>query len=593
MATIMAKHIPGMKDPVYYYQWSYRVKQNPRDTGKGPGSGPSRVKTETIYLGTADQIRDRCRGVLPPQAVHAKAFGWVAAVLSMVEQLGIVSVVDRVVPKRHQGLTPGTYVALGIIAKLCAPDKSWRGFGPWIQKTMVPERWALPPTLLDSQNFWDHWALLCSETTVSPTTNDAPLLETDTILQIEEAIWDTVQTQYRIRLDEILYDATNCYTFFQPETAASVAQRGHNKAGRDHQRQIGLALAATREGGIPLLSLVYRGNCHDAKLFPESMTRLIHRIARLQQDAHHLVLICDRGNNSRANFDALQAHAADDSHPLRVDVIGGLVAAHHRDLLRKPLKAYSQTHENLRVWTGKRTVYGLSATVVMTYHPGLAARQRRALDRQIQRARHAFQEYWTTHTRGSSATRLTGLATLQKKLRGGRFWTLAVDDQDHLQLRANRAARAARYQEHGKRLLFSTDQSLSVEAILSAYNHDKVQVEEDFRTLKAADFIRIQPLRHWTDSKIRVYALVCVLALLVLKLMMRTLAEHQWGLSAAVLKQELTDIQEIYLQMTPTTLHRLLTTRSTIQQQLYDLFHLDQYAPNNGATTLPLHIANG
>ena len=132
-----------------------------------------------------------------------------------------------------------------------------------------------------------------------------------------------------------------------------------------------------------------------------------------------------------------------------------------------------------------------------------------------------------------------------------------------------------------------------MEAILSAYNHDKVQVEEDFRTLKAADFIRIQPLRHWTDSKIRVYALVCVLALLVLKLMMRTLAEHQWGLSAAVLKQELTDIQEIYLQMTPTTLHRLLTTRSTIQQQLYDLFHLDQYAPNNGATTLPLHIANG
>ncbi len=89
------------------------------------------------------------------------------------------------------------------------------------------------------------------------------------------------------------------------------------------------------------------------------------------------VLICDRGNNSRAKFDALQAHAADDSHPLRVDVIGGLVAAHHRDLLRKPLKAYSQTHKNLRVWTGKRTVYGLSAIVVMTYHPGLAARQRR------------------------------------------------------------------------------------------------------------------------------------------------------------------------------------------------------------------------
>ncbi|PSR22498.1 MAG: hypothetical protein C7B45_06670 [Sulfobacillus acidophilus] len=591
MATIVVKHIPGMKEPVYYYQRSYRVKLHPSDAGKGPGSGPSRVKTETIYLGTADHIRDRCRVGTPPQAVHAKAFGWAAAVLGMIERLGIVPAVDRLVPKRHQGLTPGTYVALGILAKLCAPDKSWRGFGSWVQKTIVPERWELPPTLLDAQNFWDQWDLLCPEASVSPTTDDAPLLETDTILRIEEAIWDNVQTQYRIRLDEVLYDATNCFTFFQPETAASRAQRGHNKAGRDAQRQVGLALAATRDGGFPLLSLVYRGNCHDAKLFPESMTRLITRIARLQQDAHHLILIFDRGNNSQANLNALMAHKPKDA-PLRVDVIGGLVGTHHRDLLAKPLKAYPHTYENLRVWTGERTVYGLSATVVMTYHPGLAARQRRALDRQIRRAHDALQEYWTTHVRGSSATRQAGLAKLQAKLRGGRFWTVAVDDQDHLRLRANRAARAARYQEHGKRLLFSTDQSLTIEAILSAYNRDKVQIEDDFRVLKAPDLVRIQPLRHWTDSKIRVYALVCVLALLVLKLMMRTVAEHQLGMSALVLKQELTDIQEIYLQMNATTLHRVLTTRSTIQQQLYDLFDLNQYAPQKDLTALPLHTAN-
>ncbi len=85
-----------------------------------------------------------------------------------------------------------------------------------------------------------------------------------------------------------------------------------------------------------------------------------------------------------------------------------------------------------------------------------------------------------------------------------------MNDQDHLQLRANRATRATRHQEHGKRVRFSTDQSLTVEAILSAYNRDKVQVEDNFRFLKAPDLVRIQPLRHWTDSKIRVYALVCV-----------------------------------------------------------------------------------
>ncbi len=54
MATIVAKHIPGMKEPVYYYQRSCRVKLHLRNGGKGPGSGPSCVKTETIY----DHIRE-------------------------------------------------------------------------------------------------------------------------------------------------------------------------------------------------------------------------------------------------------------------------------------------------------------------------------------------------------------------------------------------------------------------------------------------------------------------------------------------------------------------------------------------------------
>ncbi len=47
--------------------------------GNRSGSCTSRVKTETIYLGTADRIRDWCRVDIPPLAVHAKAFEWMAA----------------------------------------------------------------------------------------------------------------------------------------------------------------------------------------------------------------------------------------------------------------------------------------------------------------------------------------------------------------------------------------------------------------------------------------------------------------------------------------------------------------------------------
>ena len=49
---------------------------------------------------------------------------------------------------------------MGVLAQLCAPDKNWRSFGPWLQKTVMPEHWVLPAHLLVAQNFWHHRGLL-------------------------------------------------------------------------------------------------------------------------------------------------------------------------------------------------------------------------------------------------------------------------------------------------------------------------------------------------------------------------------------------------------------------------------------------------
>ena len=178
------------------------------------------------------------------------------------------------------------------------------------------------------------------------------------------------------------------------------------------------------------------------------------------------------------------------------------------------MRQYRQIVGDLRVWSGPRTVYGLEATVVLTYHAGLAARQRRAFDRQIDKAQLRLTTYWADRKRGSLDDRIEGLIRLQKQIRGGRYWQVTVETDGTLRLRADQAARARRRAEFGKRLLFTTDRSRTIEDILAAYNHDKPQIEGDFRLLKAADCLRIQPIRHWTDSKIRVYALICVLSLL-------------------------------------------------------------------------------
>ena len=70
-------------------------------------------------------------------------------------------------------------------------------------------------------------------------------------------------------------------------------------------------------------------------------------------------------------------------------------------------------------------------------------------------------------------------------------------------------------------------------------------MEEDFRAIKAPDLVRFSPIRHFTDTKIRLYALVCVLALLVLKVM--AIKAQDLGLSLEAMAQELAGIEEVLL----------------------------------------------
>ena len=64
----------------YYYQRTYREKINPADSGKAKGSGRSKVKTESVYLGSAASILKRLKETEGPLETHHREFGFVAAI---------------------------------------------------------------------------------------------------------------------------------------------------------------------------------------------------------------------------------------------------------------------------------------------------------------------------------------------------------------------------------------------------------------------------------------------------------------------------------------------------------------------------------
>jgi hypothetical protein len=133
----------------------------------------------------------------------------------------------------------------------------------------------------------------------------------------------------------------------------------------------------------------------------------------------------------------------------------------------------------------------------------------------------------------------------------------------------------------GKRILF-TDHDWPVAEVVAAYRA-QADVEAGFRQLKDPKMVSFSPMFHWTEQKIRVHALYCVLALMVAHLLRRQAARAGIGMSVRELVSTLDSIQETVM-VYPSTggrprARRMLTDLTPTAARLYELFGLAAHAP--------------
>ena len=75
---------------VYYYlHRAWRERIDPTHQGKQRGSGKSRVRTQSLYLGNAESVVDRLKNNhLKPIEVRHRSFGFVAAIYQTALEIG-------------------------------------------------------------------------------------------------------------------------------------------------------------------------------------------------------------------------------------------------------------------------------------------------------------------------------------------------------------------------------------------------------------------------------------------------------------------------------------------------------------------------
>lgn len=559
MASIQARVSRGIK------YWS--IVESKRVNGK-----PRTTILE--YLGTAETLLDRLQGH-DSRALTSYSHGDTTALLGIASELGILEIINSHVPPlksgkmpMRDGLTVGASFLLAAVGRACKPT-SKLGWYDWCKKTSLQYSLGMSLKDLDSQHFWDQMGCLPSEN----------------IASIESDIVKKLIATYNIKLDRLFFDTTNFFSFIDSSNdRCDLPQRGKNKQKRYDLRQIGMALLVSRQHQFPLFHQVYRGNKNDVTVFKEVFGDLTARLRGLDQGLSDITIVFDKGNNSKENFALLDSEE-------NLHYVGGLVSSHFIDLIKEANKNFSTMKiddEEIPVYRLQREVWGKPRTCVVTVSKQLKEGQIKGIEQHLQtkfKSLEKFKQQLESPKKRKQFTKEEIRERLRTIIKGQfvdlilKFDFLTLDNEslsftyfidqpayDHLIAEVL-----------GRKILVTNQHEWSNEDIILAYRGQS-KVEYAFRTLKNPLHLAIRPQYHWTDQKLSVHFLICIIGYLL------TVAAYAKAQKDAGYKRNignfLTDLQTI----------RLVCTKKKKSSKLN--FELETIDPHLQRVAKALNISN-
>lgn len=561
MASIIKKIKNGR--PYYYVVQSGRVDGKPRVVWQK-------------YLGTAEGILERMEMAKPPRPSEAVIFeiGAVAALSRTAERLGLVEIIDRRARKRNQGPSVGQYLLLAAINRAIEP-RSKRRIGAWYETTALARWWGFSPKAFSSQRFWDNMDLVGE----------------DEIRAIEEDVARSLVENFSLELDTLFYDTTNFFTYIDTfNERSTLAQRGKSKAKRNNLRLIGLALLVAERFHVPILHRTYAGNLHDAEQFKLYARELAETLARAHGTSPGVTLVFDKGNHSAEAFEEIF------SGPFHF--VAAVKASEHPKTLDVPLDEYEELKgwPGLRAYRGESVLYREVVTLVATFSESFFTKQLATVTREMSTCIQKLADLsrrideWQKGrrpTRGSVEKNVKTILSPQhmKKLincdiaiEGGLprlAFSVNHDALEHL-------SRV----ELGKTFIVTDKDDWTTERIVSAYRGQH-NVEDAFKDMNHMEFLNFRPQRHWTDQKVRVHALYCVLSLMLTALARRELSRGGLDVSTDKMLTELKRIREVAVLYPPGTLahrkdHVALSRTTKTQKRMIEILGIEDLLPRRG-----------
>lgn len=492
--------------PYYYVREIARVDGKPKVINQ-------------VYLGSPERILELAsKRENKPDRIQAQEFGalWLA---NLVEQeIDIAAIIDKIVPREddEEGPSVGEYFLYAVYNRMIDAC-SKRAMADWYKATAIQHIRPVKVDMLTSQMFWQKWN------------------------RVSENQLQSIATEFLRRIaakepsssDCFMFDTTNYYTFMAGDTGSELAQRGKNKEGRNWLRQVGLALLVSRDKRIPLYYREYEGNRHDSKVFLQVIKDVFAVMRETVGEGASMVVVFDKGMNADDNIAAIDdqdninfittysTYYSDKLIHVGLDKFKIMDTAKNRKLAEK-----GREEDRLVAWRTEGEYWGRRRTVIVTYNPLTATRQRYNFEKKLLRLQEilfAFQVKVNGHAphwrRKSIVLQRYQDACAELHIPPDLYNVeiSEIEGKLHMNFRKNHYRISRHIDRFGKNIIITGIMDWTTDEIVNA-SLDRWVVEDGFRQSKDDDLVAMMPIRHWTDSKIRCHVFTCIAALALLRL---------------------------------------------------------------------------
>jgi transposase len=281
---------------------SYRVRKPGRESFMGTsgkrikkdrshGHKFQRVFQQRKKRGNRYKVSSEQKGIVK---VITKKVGSAPLVDHYIKRMGVVSIIDRMVPSQKKRLISHGQMVAGLMVYLLNNGRAIYEVEKWAEETAIL-----------SYLFPGYQSSDWTDDRIEDTLDAVYAAEPE---QIEGAISAHNVSEFGIGLDVIHYDTTSVSLWGTYDSAteqpAVLITFGHNKDHRPDLKQVVVGAAVSGDGGVPLISNTHDGNTNDSVL-PISYWERLRRLAGKSS-------FCFIGDCKIASLDTLRSICSQD-----------------------------------------------------------------------------------------------------------------------------------------------------------------------------------------------------------------------------------------------------------------------------------------